>query len=239
MKRRPHAGFTLIEMLLALSLLALLLGLAWTSMRAAIGSSRSGEALIARTEQLRSVQGFMRRQLTQALPIAFERVIEVGNELRFEGSDRELRFVAPMPGYLSRGGAHVQTLRLVGGGRGQRLEFDHAQLNGFDSDNPVYGAEPVVLLEGIADGRFEFRSFDETGRFGDWHSDWELSDRLPLMVRLQLRFERDDARQWPEFEVTLMAAASGVQPVGFTQRRQREVRVPAGNQPQPRRPGRP
>ncbi len=219
--KQSARGFTLLEVLMALVLLALLLSLAWASMRAAIQSSRSGEALIARTEQLRTVQTFLRRQLSQAMPIAYEQVTDQGREVRFEGSADELVFVAPMPGYLSRGGAHVQTLRFAGAGRGQRLEFNHAQLNGYDADSPKFGDEAVVLMEGISRGSFEFRELDESGELRDWSSDWDASERLPLMVRLVVEFDRDDARHWPAFDVTVMAAAAGIQPIGLTQRRPR------------------
>jgi general secretion pathway protein J len=237
--KRAERGFTLLEVLMALVLLALLLSLAWASMRAAIQSSRAGEALIARTEQSRTVQTFLRRQLSQAMPIAYEQLADQGRERRFEGSADELVFVAPMPGYLSRGGAHVQTLSFVGSGRGQRLEFNFAQLNGYDPDNPEFGAEPVVLIDGISRGRFEFRELDENGELRDWNSDWETSERLPLMVRLVLEFDREDPRHWPSFDVTVMAAASGIQPVGFNQRRQRGLTIPNSGARPPRPAGRP
>lgn len=212
---RRARGFTLLEVLMAVTLLALLLGLAWSSLRTAIQASRSGEALIARSEQARTVQTFLRRQLSQSMPLAYERIEDAGEERRFEGDGQRIRFVAPMPGYLSRGGAHVQTLALVDA----RLEFTHAQLNGFDPlDEDPGAAKPVVLVEGIARGRFEFRDLDETGRLGDWTDEWENHGRLPLMVRLTLDFDRDDPRRWPSFEVTLLAASAGTQPVGVGQR---------------------
>ncbi len=219
-------GFTLLEVLMAVVLLALLMTLALTSIRTAIQASRSGEAMIARSEQSRTVQGFLRRQLAQALPIAYEQLADAGTERRFAGSADEVVFVATMPGYLSRGGAHVQTLSLVGNGRGQHLQFNHAQLNGYDPEDPQFGAEPVVLMEGIASGRFEFRELDETGELGEWSSDWETSERLPLMIRLVLEFERDDPRRWPEFMVTVMASAAGIQPVGFNARPPRGLAIP-------------
>ncbi len=233
--RRTHRehGFTLLEVLMALVLLALLLSLAWASMRAAVQASRSGEALIARTEQARTVQTFLRRQLAQAMPLAYERMEDSGTERRFEGSADSVRFVAPMPGYLSRGGAHLQTLTLVGSGRGQRLEFNHAQLNGLDPLDPAFAPDPVVLLDGIASGRFEFRQLDETGELADWSSDWDATERLPLMVRLRLEFDREDARRWPEFDVTVMAAAAGTQPVGMNSRQPRGLSIPNSG----RRPG--
>ncbi len=224
--RSPVAarGFTLLEVLMALTLLALLLGLAWSSLRTAIQASRAGEALIARSEQTRTVQTFLRRQLAQSMPLTYERLEDAGEERRFEGDGERIRFVAPMPGYLSRGGAHVQTLALVD----SRLEFTHAQLNGFDPlDEDPAAAEPVVLVEGIARGRFEFRDFDDAGRLGDWTDAWDNHGRLPLMVRLKLEFDRDDPRRWPAFEVTLLAASAGTQPVGVGQRAIQDITRPA------------
>ncbi|MFA5683157.1 MAG: prepilin-type N-terminal cleavage/methylation domain-containing protein [Lysobacteraceae bacterium] len=207
--RHRARGFTLLEVLVAVTLLALLLTLAWGSLRTAMQASRSGEALIARSEQARTVQRFLRRQLSQTLALPFERLEDDGVEMRFEGGDDFLRFVAPMPGYLSRGGPHVQTLVVS---RGQ-LAFNHQQLNGYDPQSPEPERESVVLLDGIAGARFEFRDIDEDGELGDWQSDWDAVERLPLMVRLTVDFDRDDARRWPPFEVTVMAAASGMQPM--------------------------
>ncbi len=216
-------GFTLLEVLMAVTLLALLLTLAWSSLRTAIQASRSGEALIARSEQARTVQTFLRRQLSQSIPLTYEQLEDAGEERRFEGDAGRIRFVAPMPGYLSRGGAHVQTLALVDA----RLEFTHAQLNGFDPlDEDPDGAEPVVLVDGIARGRFEFRDLDESGQLGDWTDQWDTYERLPLMVRLKLEFDRDDPRRWPAFEVTLLAAAAGNQPVAAGQRPPRDLTIP-------------
>ena len=220
---------------MALVLLAMLLTLAVTSIRTAVQASRSGEALIARTEQARTVQGFLRRQLSQAMPIAYEQAEVAGEVLRFEADDQGLRFVSLMPGYLSRGGAHLQSLEFVSGNGGQRLQFNHAQLNGYDNEEPVMSGDPVVLLDGIAGGRFEFRDIDDRGELGDWISEWDTPERLPLMVRLEIDFKRDDPRHWPAFEVTLMAAASGLQPIGLNQIRP-SARV-RGTAPRPVNPG--
>jgi general secretion pathway protein J len=212
MKTAPHqrqGGFTLLEILLSVGLLALVITLAYGSLQVAVQASRSGEALIARTEEMRTAQAFLRRQFSQMLPVPYERLEDSGEEKRFEGDGQAVRFVAPMPGYLSRGGAHVQELALVRGPSGLQLEFRHAQLNGFD---PAAGfddeREPVVLIDGIRDGRFQFRRIEDDGKLGDWRDDWENPQALPLMLRLELVFDDQDQRQWPEFEVAALAATS-------------------------------
>lgn len=204
-------GFTLIEILLSVALMALVIMLAYGSIRVALQASRSGEQLIERSEEMRSAQGFLRRQLSQMLPTPFERLDDGGEQKSFEGDAHGIRFVAPMPGYLSRGGPHVQELTLVRARGGYQLEFRHAQLNGFD---PADGIDPdqvpVVLIDGIRDGEFSFRRIEPEGDISDWLSDWDEPSALPLILRLDLEFDRGDRRDWVEFEVAGLAASAGM-----------------------------
>jgi general secretion pathway protein J len=202
-------GFTLVEILIAMTLLALLIGLAVGALRTAVQATRSGEALIQRTDRLRTAQEFLRRQLSHALPLPFERIEDTGENKVFMAERDSLRFVAPMPGFLARGGPHVQWLTFARSrDGGMHLEFDHAQLNGYDPDNPKGDSErkPVVLLDGIRDGRFEFRALDENGELGDWDSAWDDPQRMPLMVRLRVEFDEDSRQRWPALEIPLRTA---------------------------------
>jgi general secretion pathway protein J len=202
-------GFTLLEVLLATALLALALTLAYGAIRAAVGAVRSGESLIDRTEQVRIVQEFLRRQLSHAMPLAFEEMEDNGERKVFEGEAEFLRFVAPMPGYLSRGGPHVQWLAIERGRDGDRLVFDHAQLNGYDPEQPKPddARPPVVLLEGLQQAQFEFRMLDPaTGELADWSDQWEDPQQMPVMARLLVEFDRDDQRSWPMLEIPLNLA---------------------------------
>lgn len=206
---RGHRGFTLLEVLLATSLLALALALAYGAIRAAVGAVRSGEGLIDRTEQVRIVQEFLRRQLSHTMPLAFEEMEDNGERKVFEADQGFVRFVAPMPGYLSRGGPHVQWLAIESGRDGERVLFDHAQLNGYDPEQPKPedARPPVVLLDGLADAHFEFRTLDPaTNELGEWTEEWEDPQQLPVLVRLVVEYPRDDLRAWPALEIPLKLA---------------------------------
>ena len=209
MPRRGQAGFTLLEILLASTLLAVLLTLAYSTVSGAVRSTRSGEAQIERTDEVRVTQEFLRRQLSHAMPVAFEQPDDGGERKVFEADDSFLRFVAPMPGHLSRGGLHVQWLEFSSDRDGMRLDFDHHQLNGYDPDDPKGDSErpPVTLLDGIAEASFEYRALDDQGELGDWDSDWEDMESLPVLVKLSVRFENEN-RSWPLFEVPMKLAAA-------------------------------
>jgi general secretion pathway protein J len=207
--RRPQSGFTLLEVLVAIGLLALLLALAYGSIRAAVHATRSGEALIARSEEMRAAQTFLRRQFAAIMPLPFETNLYDGLQFLFEGNAEAISFVAPMPGYLSRGGPHAQRLAVVNQRGSLQLEFTHSQLNGFEPGDIIGGGrEPVVLAAGLASARFEFRQREADGLLGPWSSEWNLPGVLPQQVRLQVEFPQDDLRQWPPLEVPVLAAAS-------------------------------
>jgi general secretion pathway protein J len=209
--RCAEAGFTLLEILLSVALLALVISLAYASIRVAVQAARSGEALIERTEEMRTAQGFLRRQLSQMLPSAYEQLEDNGEQKRFEGAAEWVRFVAPMPGYLSRGGAHVQELALVRNRDAYQLEFRHAQLNGYVAEEGFDPEqEPVVLIDGIRDARFGFRRIEAEGGLSEWMDEWDDPQALPLLIRLEIEFDREDQRRWPEFEVASLAASAGL-----------------------------
>lgn len=203
-------GFTLLEILVAVTLLALMVTLAMGALRTAVRATRSGEALIERTDRVRTAQEFLRRQLSHAMPLPFERLEDSGENRVFVADRDGLRFVAPMPGFLSRGGPHVQWLSFERDRDGMRLEFDHAQLNGYDPDNPKGDSKrkPVVLLEGFREGHFEYRALDEQGELDAWGADWDDAQRLPMLVRLVLEFDTDSRQRWPDLEIPLQSASS-------------------------------
>ncbi|MBB5208695.1 prepilin-type N-terminal cleavage/methylation domain-containing protein [Chiayiivirga flava] len=210
MRSPRQRGFTLLEILIAMTLLAMLMGLAVATLRAAVSATRSGERLITRTNETRTVHEFLRRQLSHAMALPFERLEDSGENRMFVADGESMRFVAPMPGHLSRGGPHVQWLALGSDANGTTLEFDHAQLNGYDPEDPKAGNErpPVLLLDGMRDARFEYRTLDENGELTDWSDVWEDPQRLPIMVRLVAEFDPDDNRVWPTLEIPVLAGTA-------------------------------
>lgn len=203
---RIARGFSLIELLLATSLLAAGLAIAYATLRTAAGTASSAEAMIERTDRVRAVQSFLRRQFTGTLPLVLSRDERSGEVRVFEGEPDRVRFVAAMPGYLSRGGPYVQTLALVPDAGGYRLEFDHAMLLGEQVVEEAEPRPPSVLLENIVEARFAYRGLDERGELAEWVERWETPAQLPLMIRLDLRLA-DERMRWVPLEAAL--------PLGF------------------------
>lgn len=211
MKRVTQIGFTLLEILLAMLLLSLLVGMAYAGISAGLRSSESSHALIEQSNRLRLTQEFLRRQISQAMPSYYASDPIHGTASMFEGSSTMMRFVATMPGYLGHGGAYVQTLSLQRGRDGLELVFEHEPLIGYEPDGRLREREPPVrLLGGIERGRFEFARIDLERNQVQWVDDWEDTHLPPLMVRIALDLKAESRMGFPEMLVPLMIDGPGM-----------------------------
>jgi general secretion pathway protein J len=209
---RRQAGFTLVELLLAVTLMSLLLALAYGGLRAASRASQSGQEVLAESSRLRVTHQFIRKQMNLMLPLSFVgQDGEVGELVRFEGDAGRIIYVGPMPGYLARGGPQVQQLAFVDGPDGLELQFSHAPLLGFEPE-ALLDRDPVVLLGELQDGGFEFLWEDEEGESLEWVSVWEEPGLMPRAVRLDVRFGDSAAVHWPPLVASVRLDPSSVVP---------------------------
>jgi len=218
------AGFTLLEMLVAISLLGIILALAYGGLRIGVKSADRGERFIERAEQMRAAQGFLRSQLSQTLSLTIEE--HDGERELFLGEEEKMSFVAAMPGYLGRGGPQIQTVWLQRGEGGLEMLFAHRLLNVPD-DEPQ--GEPVLLMDHIRRGHFEYLPLagSEEADREQWTSEWDLPNAVPGLVRIVLELDPALNQRWPELLVALHINANSrrslrLQPPGFgpTPRRQ-------------------
>lgn len=201
--------------MLSIVLLAMLLAGTWGAIRTTVRAMHSGEDAIDRTNRLRVAEEFMRHQISRILPLAYGQDEGTGTNYVFEGSGNSMRFVAPMPGYLSKGGPYVQTLKLVGSrGGGKELVFTDAMLNGFDIADAKVATEPAVLLDQIQDGKFEYRTLDDQGELTDWSDQWDDPSVTPVMVRIAITMRPEARVMFPDMEIPLMLDVGASHPMG-------------------------
>ena len=197
MRARP-AGFTLVELLLAITLMSILLALTYSGLRAATRSTERGEVMLAVGGEMRAAHQFVRRQLNQVVPLTFSVTDDIDPQrIVFIGDGKSIQYVAPMPGYLGSGGPQVQLLELANGTDGSVLQFRHALLQTYE-EGRLYDRDPVILLENIESAEFEFIGRDEQGELMAWTSSWDQQEVLPVAVRLNVAFSEDVHIQWPE-----------------------------------------
>jgi general secretion pathway protein J len=193
---RGRGGFTLVELLLALSLMSMLLALAYGGLRASTRAADRGQTILQDSGRIRMAHQFVRKQLNQMMPLVFAESEDRTERSVFLGSADRIRFVAPMPGYLGFGGPQVQELAIVQGDDSLELVLSHALLQGFEEEL-LFERLPISLLDKIEHAQFSFLGRDENGELMGWTTSWTETATLPESVALEVEFVEDVYIRWP------------------------------------------
>jgi len=184
MKRVRHAGFTLLEILLALTLLALVMLGVWGAMAGATRITHAADAVMARSENVRTVQQFLRRYVSAAQLQPY--LAEGDTRARmFAGDATSMHYVAPLPMQSGHAGLYVQTISLhknPSGGLSLELAYQPYTADAPETANPV----THLLLSDLRGGKFQYLAAAAFGKPAAWRDDWRAVNGLPLAVRIHL-----------------------------------------------------
>ncbi len=221
---RKHAfGFTLIEFLIALALVALIMVMLTGGLYL---GSRSWEAVDGKTEQVGEVRHaleFVRRQLGAARSATYIQLEENKETLLFHGSREMLEWVAPLPEYVGHGGLSVMRLAIAERDDNRQLIFERwlfhpdvleasdadwpawspltpvaDRISGGPVDSPAYGRH--VLIESLDHFELAYFGAAEEGKRAVWQSDWRDVGHFPTLVQIEVR---RGGEAWPKLVVEM------------------------------------
>jgi general secretion pathway protein J len=188
-RRRPReAGFTLVELLVALALLALIA----VYLASAFGAGRRVWDMRARIEDqetMTSTREFLRRQIEATWP-ALEAMPNGALRLKFEGRTDALRFVTHFDASANWAGLYDLKLR-----RNDDELAVSGDLSRPDS-MPTQAHFDRTLLSGIEAIRFAYFGRREGDAEAVWYPDWPTENGLPSLIRISVDFAQGDGRQW-------------------------------------------
>ncbi len=207
MNGRAQQGFTLMEVLLATTLLAMGLAVAFATLRSATAVTGRGEAVARESERMRMTDGFLRRRLSGALPVSMDTDPLQQTPVRFLGEPGRMRFVADLPAYLGRGGPHLHDLSVDAEGDAVALRISFAMVQGGRVVEETPPRPQETLVDGLRSVRFRYRGLDAQGALGEWQEAWETAAFLPLQVSVEI--EGADGQAWPPLIVGLPQSGGG------------------------------
>ncbi|MET0682585.1 MAG: prepilin-type N-terminal cleavage/methylation domain-containing protein [Casimicrobiaceae bacterium] len=186
--RRVH-GFTLIELMLALMLMAGMASILYGSLNLAARSWDGGEANAERVSNMRSTASYLRAQLSEQYPQRMWKVAET--PLLFAGDENELRYTAVLPERVADGGVYYFRLAVVRTGEKSQLVQERVVPDVGSLERPDFReADRSVLADGIAEVKVGYFGRDAKAADVDtptWRDRWEDNQRLPLLVRLDVK----------------------------------------------------
>jgi general secretion pathway protein J len=196
-------GFTLLEMVIALVLLAAMLGLAWSGLGFALRGWDTGEAKGRRTVDLQLAQNFLRRELAEVFPMRWKDPVTL--RLAFEGDARHMRFVSTRAAGASTGGLALVGLAVEPGADPRQRNLVMRRALSDDSANDfslVDAAEQTVLIADVDAASFAYFGAENDFVEPRWVDEWTFKGRIPQLVRL--RMKTGDGTELPEIVARVM-----------------------------------
>lgn len=182
-----HYGFTLLELTVALLLLALMSALLYGTLSLSANSWDRGEAKAAQVSDMRLTEEFLRQTLTAQHPLRLHKALD--QPLYFQGARDSLAFAAVLPG-LAGGGIYYFRLAVTPSVDASRLTLARAIPDYAAIAPPDFGgAEQSVLADGIAEIRFGYFGRDPDSNDANapsWRDRWDDPQILPLMIRVDV-----------------------------------------------------
>jgi general secretion pathway protein J len=193
-------GFTLLELTIALLLLALMSSILFGSLSFAGRSWDGGEAKATQVDEMRQSEEFLRAQIGALYPLRARKVVEF--PLLFKGERDEIRYAAALPSRVAEGGVYYFRLAVVSEGDKSLLVQERVIPDPDSQDEPNFrdGARSV-LAEGIKELKIGYFGRDAGNLDADptWRDKWDDKQRLPLLVRIDVAPEKGPA--WPQLVI--------------------------------------
>ena len=213
MVSRQHSGFTLLEVLVAVVIMAVIMTTAFGALRL---GGRSWEAGITRAtdnERFRTVAALMRRQVSQIIPMTWPD--GTNKRIAFDGASDQLRFVSPAPQQHRQAGLFEYGLSAQRDGPDTNLILSFIP---FNPDSEAFQTpaidQQLLLVAGLQRVSFDYfgSPANAAGRARtstqppSWHQRWDASaQNFPDLIRVTMEVN-EGQQAWPELYLALPAS---------------------------------
>ena len=189
MRRNRQSGFTLLELLIALGLLAMI--------AAALASSIGlGARLWERSKAypVRDDEILLRAELRQWIEAMKPPTRAVGMKQSAAGTAQSFSFLTTALPPVFPGGSETRvTISLKGGQKASDLIV---LLEAIAADGRVVAMDRRILLQDIPAGRLRYFARGENGNPGTWQESWKPGRVLPALIAIEIDTH---PHRWPPF----------------------------------------
>lgn len=220
---KPATGFTLIEVLIAMTLLSVMVALLFGSMKLCADSWQKGETKIADVNSTAVVYQFFQHHLTTAIPL-WDDFSDENRTLAFQGHQQSLQFVSAFPASAKKSGLQLFSLKLMDDDAGKYLQVSIKPFFPIGKDEE-WQEEEVTLLNHVSDFSVSYFAMDDMQPEGTWQDEWVNMETMPRLVKIKIAL--DNGNFWPEmiFEIKSTNVPNSEETLGI------DGQVPADSAP--------
>jgi general secretion pathway protein J len=200
---RRQAGFTLLELIVALTILGLISLELFGSLRFGATAWRRGQVSESNLEAIDLAESTLRQFLAGIYPM-YSTDDPAAPHLLFEGSTNRLSFLAAAPQALGGAGLARFTLAIEPGATGLRVTLAAVPELALNEDS---GLTPSLVVDGLERAALAYWGADDASSPPAWHDSWSNARALPSLVRIQASYPAGDPRRWTDLIVAPLIAA--------------------------------
>ena len=199
-------GFTLIEVLIALTLLSIMVVLLFASLKICADSWEKGENKITEVNEVAVVYHFFQQHLSVAKPLSNNSAGAEKN-FSFQGDLQSLQFVSEFPASVARPGLQLFSLSL--------LEVEDEQIINVSlvsfieaTEGEESQKEEITLIKHVKDFKLSYFGADDAASKSEWTEDWLNKNILPRLVKINIELE--NGVFWPEMLIELKVTGKNI-----------------------------
>ena len=198
------AGFTLVELLVALALFSLLATLLFDNVRFGLRAWQQGGVHAEHLEHALVSQDLLRRMISNVYPLF---VADNPTEARvdFDGVKDSVSFLGDAP-IVAGGGGRFRFTVFVERKRDQ-VDLVLSSTPELAGPQDLSMTTKISLVSDVDGVDFSFSGDVAVGRSFQWVDNWNKRSDLPKLIRVRVAFRSGDTRQWPELLIAPRIAA--------------------------------
>jgi general secretion pathway protein J len=172
------AGFTLLELIISITLVAIIVLIISVAANLGYRSFNTGEKKMNAVERLRSSLTIIDAQIQSGVPLTLE---EGGvKQYYFAGEQDSLKFSTNYSIWGGQRGYVIVNYRVDTDDRGKRTLFASEYKVGMENQ------KETKLLEGFDEITFDYYKQDATEEEGEWITQWVGEEMMPTKIRINL-----------------------------------------------------
>lgn len=196
-----RGGFTLLELLIAMSLLGLIFAALTGGLRFGTTAWQRASVSLSQSEDMRLTYQTLRRQLSTSVPLPDSppQGQDIGS---FSGRRDRVSFIGPAPARAMAPGLFRLTLALEPDAGTQALTLRWQRLGETVSGKESNSMEPV--LRGVRSLEFGYYGQIGSGLEPTWANEWRDNEQSPNLIRISIGFADQARPVWPTMIIPIL-----------------------------------